>query len=62
MDVRLRPRRKASHVEIEESHAVLPNVCPECGGAGYLDSINLVREMKVQSCFACELRWESPIE
>ena len=59
MAVRLRTRRR--NTEIEEP-AVLPNVCPQCGGSGYLEHINLVRETKVPSCQDCELRWESDID
>jgi hypothetical protein len=57
--VRLKTRRKPA---IDSEPAVLPNVCPECGGPGYLEHINLVRETKVQSCQDCELRWESAID
>jgi hypothetical protein len=41
---------------------VLPSLCPECGGAGYLDAINLNRETTLQTCTDCGVRWESPIE
>jgi hypothetical protein len=61
MDVHLRSRRKAHQTEVLDDPAVLPNVCPQCGGSGYLDYINLTRETKVQWCTACELRWESEI-
>jgi uncharacterized protein (DUF983 family) len=66
MDVRLKSRRStreaaATHT-IDDAPVVLPNWCPQCGGAGYLDSINLVRETKVQTCQACGLRWESDID
>jgi hypothetical protein len=62
MDVRLKPRRKAREFDEFEATAVLPNVCPECGGSGYLDYINLVRDTKVQKCLDCDLRWESRID
>jgi hypothetical protein len=63
MDVRLRPRRKARTTRSHENQAVvLPNVCPDCEGPGYLEYINLVRETKTQTCRNCELRWESPID
>jgi hypothetical protein len=65
LDVRLKPRRttltRALTPRTEEP-VVLPNWCPECGGSGYLDSINLIRETKVQSCQDCGLRWESHID
>jgi hypothetical protein len=60
MAVRLKSRRKSSGETAEP--VVLPNVCPQCGGAGYLDYINLVRESKVQSCQDCTFRWESAID
>ena len=62
MSVRLGDRLK-SRVRKSDSEpaVVLPEVCPECGGAGYLDHINLVRDTKTQSCQDCHLRWESPI-
>ena len=41
---------------------VLPSVCPQCGGPGYLEHINLVRETTTQSCAACEILWESHID
>ena len=64
MDVRLRPRRKARTLTeaLDQPTAILPNVCPECEGPGYLDYINLVRETKTQICQSCGLRWESPID
>ena len=69
MDVRLKPRRTTltraltPHTpQTTEEPVVLPNWCPECGGSGYLDSINLIRETKVQSCQDCGLRWESRID
>jgi hypothetical protein len=60
MEVRLRPRRKASSSFTEQT-AVLPNVCPQCGGPGYLEHINLVRETKTQTCEHCHVLWESAI-
>ncbi|MEY2403830.1 MAG: hypothetical protein QOD38_1381 [Acidimicrobiaceae bacterium] len=60
MAVRLRPRRKPS-TSFTEQTVVLPNVCPECGGPGFLEHINLVRETKMQTCQRCDLLWESAI-
>jgi hypothetical protein len=61
MEVRLRPRRKADKSSFTEQTVVLPNVCPQCEGPGYLEHINLVRETKTQACLDCGLLWESPI-
>ena len=63
MDVRLKSRRSARGATqtIEEEPVVLPNWCPDCGGSGYLDAINLTKETKVQTCQECGLRWESHI-
>ena len=65
MDVRLRTRRStrdAATDTIPGDTVVLPEWCPQCGGAGYLDSINLIRETKMQSCQECGLRWETRID
>jgi hypothetical protein len=62
MSVRLGDRLKSRGRKPDyEPAVVLPEVCPECGGAGYLDHINLVRDTKMQSCQDCHLRWETPI-
>lgn len=58
MSVRTKIRGRKSDTK---PTVVLPEVCPECGGAGYLDHINLARNTKTQSCQDCQLRWESPI-
>ena len=54
--------RRTTTVEILDEPAVLPSLCPDCGGDGYLDSINLARETKVQTCKDCGVRWESRID
>jgi hypothetical protein len=60
--VRLKSRRKTvEEIAPTDEPAILPNVCPECEGPGYLDYINLARETKVQSCRDCGFRWESAI-
>jgi hypothetical protein len=61
MEVRLRPRRKTATSSYSQQTVVLPNVCPECEGPGYLEHINLVRETKTQACRDCGLIWESAI-
>jgi hypothetical protein len=66
LDVRLRSRRSTRDATATETidgdSVVLPEWCPLCGGAGYLDSINLIRETKMQSCQECGMRWETHIE
>ena len=64
MQVGVSPRHheRTLSERMDEPTAVLPNVCPECDGHGYLDYINLVRETKTQICQSCGLRWESPID
>ncbi|MEY2423672.1 MAG: hypothetical protein QOI95_3739 [Acidimicrobiaceae bacterium] len=61
MQVRLRPRRKPASTSFTEQTVVLPNVCPQCGGPGYLEHINLVHETKTQTCRNCNLLWDSAI-
>src|SRR3954467_7813151 len=54
--------RSVEVLEILDEPVVLPSVCPDCGGSGYLDSINVARETKLQSCKDCGTRWESRID
>ena len=37
----------------------MPSACPDCGGNGYLDRIDLVQEVMHQHCTACGLRWDT---
>ena len=37
-----------------------PSRCPECGDYGYLDRIDVVREIMFQHCPTCWARWETP--
>ena len=37
----------------------LPTACPECGGPGYLDRIDLVNEVMQQHCRSCDHRWHT---
>jgi len=53
--------RSRDLIEILDEPVVLPSVCPDCGGNGYLDRINLARETKTQTCKSCGVRWESRI-
>ena len=65
MSIRPQPlpwSRSTDLIEILDEPAVLPSLCPDCGGDGYLDSINLARETKAQTCKACGTRWESRID
>ena len=64
MDVPLLSRRRSRSTTTTqpiEEPVVLPDWCPDCGGVGYLDSINLERETKMQTCQGCGLRWETSI-
>jgi hypothetical protein len=35
-----------------------PGSCPRCGGAGYLDHVDVVREIQHQHCRECGHAWE----
>ena len=37
----------------------MPTVCPECGGRGYLDRINLRDRTMEQHCPTCFHRWST---
>ena len=37
----------------------LPTPCPECGGHGYLDGIDVRRAIMFQHCPACFTKWET---
>lgn len=34
-----------------------PTKCPECGGRGYLDRVDLVDRIQYQHCIACGHTW-----
>lgn len=34
-----------------------PTSCPECGGAGYLDHLDLVGRTQEQHCVVCRHEW-----
>ncbi len=36
----------------------VPGRCPECGGFGYIDHLDLVHRSQVQHCRQCRHRWE----
>lgn len=38
----------------------MPTACPSCGGAGYLDRIDLVNDTMQQHCVMCATAWETP--
>lgn len=40
----------------------MPSRCPECGGHGYLDHIDLVDEVMHQHCPTCWHRWTTSRE
>ena len=35
-----------------------PTRCPECGGRGYLDRVDLRRRTQFEHCPTCYARWE----
>jgi hypothetical protein len=36
----------------------MPSRCPECGGFGYLDTVDVERSVMYQHCPTCWARWE----
>ena len=50
-------------VDLREPKPVLqfgyPTPCPECGGAGYLDSIDVTRRVMFQHCTSCFAKWQT---
>lgn len=36
----------------------MPSRCPECGGFGYLDIVDVERSVMYQHCPTCFARWE----
>jgi hypothetical protein len=39
-----------------------PTPCPQCGGNGYLDSIDLTAKRMFQHCPSCFAKWETTEE
>jgi hypothetical protein len=37
----------------------LPSPCPECGGHGYLEGIDVKRRIMFQHCTICSVKWET---
>jgi hypothetical protein len=37
----------------------LPTPCPDCGGNGYLDGIDVKRKLMFQHCPQCSAKWET---
>jgi hypothetical protein len=37
----------------------LPTPCPECGGHGYLEGIDVKRRLMYQHCTVCWAKWET---
>jgi DnaJ-class molecular chaperone len=35
-----------------------PTPCPECGGAGYLDNIDITRRVMFQHCTSCFTKYQ----
>ena len=49
-----------SATEADTSHG--PQRCPNCGGAGYLDHIDLGHHVQSEHCQKCGERWTRPID
>lgn len=49
-----------SVTEADTSHG--PQRCPSCGGAGYLDHIDLGHHVQSEHCQRCGERWTRPID
>jgi len=39
----------------------VPAPCPDCGGAGYLERIDLSARRQHERCRACGARWSRPV-
>ena len=39
-----------------------PTPCPQCGGPGYLDSIDVSQRVMFQHCSSCFNKWETTEE
>ena len=37
----------------------LPSPCPQCGGHGYLEGIDVKRRIMFQHCTVCSVKWET---
>ena len=48
---------RAKAVKTRKIQWGLPSPCPECGGAGYLDHIDMLRRVMYQHCPDCFERW-----
>jgi hypothetical protein len=52
--------RESTTDEPAVSHG--PQRCPSCGGAGYLDHIDLGHKVQSEHCQKCGERWTRPID
>ena len=50
--------RRAQESERARGSFGLPMPCPDCGGPGYLDHIDMVRRAQLQHCPSCGRKWE----
>ena len=50
----------AASADATDSHG--PHRCPSCGGAGYLDHIDLGHQVQSEHCQKCGERWTRPID
>ena len=53
-------------VDLRETKPALqfgyPTPCPQCGGPGYLDSIDVTHRVMYQHCTTCFTKWQTTEE
>lgn len=60
-----RPANQGAEVAIDEAgpgiEPGVPAPCPDCGGPGYLERIDLASNRQLELCRPCGTRWSRPI-
>jgi hypothetical protein len=57
-----RRHQQQDHDEVRAEGSIgFPGLCPECGGGGFLDHIDLVRGIQHHTCRECGIRFELAI-
>lgn len=55
-------KRQRDVIDVRDERTVntfgFPTSCPECGGRGYLDHIDLIDRTQEQHCTVCGHKWE----